>query len=108
MNFLSEHLEWILGAAAVILFLVQAVRALKKAKRIDSEGIVTDAVVSRIEEIWDPDTLSSSYTTYVRYITEDGETLESPLSLTADVTYDKGQQLRIRYVPGVRDMVRPA
>ncbi len=39
---------------------------------------------------------------------EDGETLESPLSLTADVTYDRGQQLRIRYVPGVRDMVRPA
>ncbi len=108
MEFVSEYFEWILVFIVVGVFAFQAARLLKKAKKIDSEGILTDAVVTRVAELWDPDTASSSYTTYVEYREENGEVRESPLSLTQDVKYEAGDRVRIRYIPGEHTLVRPA
>ena len=106
MEFLEQHFSLILGFAFAGVFLYQAVRILKKADRIDKEGVETTAVVSRIEEIYDPDTTSSSWTTYVQYRDKKGILRESPVSLTADVQHEVGEQLRIRYMPDDDELVR--
>ena len=106
-EFLSKHMEWIFGAAVILVFLFQAGRMLKKAKKIDREGIETDAVVSRNEEYWDPDTAGTSYTAYVTYKNEKGERTESPMTLTGDMQYAIGDKVRIRYIPGDEELVRP-
>ena len=105
-GFLSEHFVWIFGLIAVSVFVFQAVRILKKAKKIDNEGIETDAVVTRIEESYDPDNLSSSYTTYVEYTDQSGDRIESPLSLASRPEYSIGEVIRIRYIPGEYELVR--
>ena len=106
MTFLEQHFNLILGIAFVGVFLYQAIRILKKADRIDKEGVETSAVVSRIEETYDPETTSSSWTTYVQYRDRDGTLKESPVSAPEDVQYEAGQQLRIRYMPGDDELVR--
>lgn len=105
-EFFLEHLELIVGAITVAVFAFEAVRTLRKAGKIDREGIETDAEVSRIDEIYDPDTSSSSYTTYVRYTDADGNTLESPMDLSSDIRYSTGDRVRIKYIPGDHSIVR--
>ncbi len=78
----------------------------EKSEKIDSEGVETDAVVSRIEETWDTDPSDASYTTYVTYRDENGETRESPMALTVNRQYNEGDRLRIRFIPGDYSMVR--
>ena len=106
MEFIEKHFELILGTFAVIIFILMALKALKKTKKIEERGIMTDAVISRIEEIWDPDTASSSYTTYVEYKDEKGDLRESPMSLDANIRYREGDKVRIRFLPGDYEMVR--
>ena len=106
MEFIKEHMELIFGIVVVGLFLFKAVTALMKARKIDEEGQETDAVVSRIEENWDPDGASSTYTTYVKYHDENGAVRESPVSMSATVEYQEGEQIRIRFIPGHYDLVR--
>ena len=106
--FLSDHFELILGIIAVSVFAFQAFRILKKAKKIDEQGIVTDAVVSRIEEIYDPDAASSSYVTYVEYRDENQELRETPMSLDAYTQYAEGTKVKIRFIPGDHELVRIA
>ena len=106
-EFVTSHLELVIGTLAVIVFVIQAVNAHKKAKRIDNEGIETGAVVSRIDETYDPDLNESSYTIYVRYTDDKGESVESPMALDPSEKYTVGQEVRIKYVPGIRNMVRP-
>ena len=105
MDFIARHMELII-IAAVVVFVVRAARVLLKARKIDREGIETDAVVSRVEEQWDPDTASSAYLTYVRYRDENGEFRESPMALTSSLSYEEGGQVRIRFVPGDDELVR--
>ena len=105
MDFIARHMELII-IAAVVVFVVRAARVLLKARKIDREGIETDAVVSRVEEQWDPDTASSAYLTYVRYRGENGEFRESPMALTSSLSYEEGGQVRIRFVPGDDELVR--
>ena len=105
-EFIAQHFEWIIGIIVVGIFVFRAAKALKKAKKIDREGRETDAVASRILEDWDPDTSSSSYTTYVEYTDENGERRESPMALEARASYAVGERIRIRYNPGDREMVR--
>ena len=105
-EFLTQHFEWIIGIIVVCIFAYQAIRALKKAKKIEQEGIETDAVVSRIEETWDEESHSSSYTTYVEYTDKEGMLRESAMVLTSQMEYTVGQHVRIRYVQGITDMVR--
>ena len=106
-EFLTQHFELIIGIIVVGLFIIKAATMLKKAKKIDREGLETDAVVSRVEEIWDPETHSSSYTTYVEYKDEDGVLRESPMTLTQNVEYERGESVRIRFIPGEHKLVRP-
>ncbi len=105
MDLISRHMGLII-IAAVVIFVLRAARVLLKARKIDREGIETDAVVSRVEEEWDPDTASSTYMTYVRYRDENGEYRESPMALTSSPSYEEGERVRIRFVPGDDELVR--
>ncbi len=105
-EFLSKYLEVIIGAVFFMVFVFQVIRLLKKAKRIDRQGDVTAGIVSRVEELWDPETHSSSYITYVRYRDENGVTRESPMALTPNVEHEEGDEVLIRFMPGEYDMVR--
>lgn len=105
MDFIARHMELMI-IAAVVVFVVRAARVLLKARKIDREEIETDAVVSRVEEQWDPDTASSAYLTYVRYRDENGEFRESPMALTSSLSYEEGEEIRIRFVPGDDELVR--
>ena len=103
-----QHLELFFGIAVIAIFAFQAIRMLKKAKRIEQEGMIAEATVSKIVEHWDADTASSSYTTYVKYMDVSGEIVESPMALTSRNTFSEGDKVQIRYIPGVRDLVRLA
>ena len=105
-EFLTQNLSWILPAIFISIFAIQAIWLLKKAKKIDREGIITEAVVSRITEHWDAESVSSSYTTYVEYKDETGTLRESPMTLTQKVEHDPGEKLLIRYIPGDDKLVR--
>ena len=105
-EFLTQNLEWVLAAVGLIVFAFHVVRLVRKAKRIDREGFVTDAVVSRIEAVTDSNRTSSSFATYVIFTDRDGVTRECPMSLTANAEHDVGQALRIKYIPGDYKIVR--
>ena len=106
MTFIQEHFTLLIGILFVGIFFFQAVRMLKKAKKIDNEGIETNAVVSKIEETYDTDAHSSSYTAYVQYRDSNGVMHESPVSVSAQVPYSVGEQIRIRYIPSDDELVR--
>ncbi len=107
LGFIGEHLEIVLIVAAVLFFILQAARLVKKAGRIDRVGIETDAVVTRVEDSVDPDFMAShSYTTYVEYMDDTGELIESPMSLSHEAGHSPGDSVRIRYIPGDRELVR--
>lgn len=106
-EFITQNFQWIFVALVIGFFVFQAVSLLRKAKKIDANGTETDAVVSRVVESWDPDTASSSYTTYVEYRDETGELRESPMSLSSTVEFGTGEKVRIKYIPGEHKLVRP-
>lgn len=107
IKFLEENAVVLLGIVIVAIPLVLVARALLKARRIDREGTEADAVVTRVEESFDPDSAGSSWSTYVEYRDENGELRESYMALTVNPEYEVGQKLRIKYIPGVHDLVRP-
>ena len=106
ITFIETHITWFIGALFVTVFVVSATRALMKAKKIDNEGIETDGVVTRIVDTSDPEDATSSYTTYVEYKDENGQLRESFMALTVRVEHEPGDKVRIRYIPGVHNMVR--
>lgn len=105
-EFFAENGIWIIGAICVIFVIARVVLTLRKAKKIDREGIETDAVVSKIVESRDVEASSSSYTTYVKYMDRDGNTLESPMAFTVRPEHAEGDEVRIRYIPGDKKLVR--
>ena len=107
-EFAARHLELLFGIAVVGGFLIAAGIALKRAKKIDRDGIETDAVVSGIVSHYNPGTHDTGYTIYVSYTADRGERIESPLALDPKEEYTVGQTVRIKYVPGMKKMVRPA
>lgn len=66
---MSDNLIFVIAIAIfLVVFGIALMRVLKKAKRIDSIGIETDAVVSRVERSIDTsDSSGSSYYTYVKF-----------------------------------------
>lgn len=75
---------------AVILF------SRKLKKEIEQNGIEAKGVISRIEDKGGPDEIDLQY--YVRYRTEDGETIEGLLSNpTSDLQV--GQPVDLKYHP---------
>ena len=101
-------LEIILAIAAILIFAVMAYFKIRQAKQIDAEGIETDAVVSRIERQTDADGNFDGYATYVSYTDENGQKRESFLASETQTSFQKGMQLRIKYLPGNYKMVREA
>lgn len=106
IDFLKENYALVIGVAIVVVAVARVVLALMKATKIDKEGIETDAVVTRVEEDYDPDNAVTSYSTYVEYTDENGELRESYMALTMDSEHEVGEKLRIKYLPGVHDLVR--
>lgn len=106
VEFLEENAVLLLGIVIVVIPVILVMRALLKARRIDREGTEADAVVTRVEENVDPDSAGSSWSTYVEYEDENGKLRESYLALTVYPEYEVGQKVRIKYVPGVHDLVR--
>lgn len=105
--FLTSNLSWILPLVFVLVFLLILVRTLRKARKIDREGIITDAVVSRVWEDSDAESAGTSYVTCVTYRDEEGKERESFLARTMRPEYVVGQELQIRYIPGEHKIVRP-
>ena len=108
MDFLKTHYELVIGILFAVFIAAKVVTAFRKAKKIDKEGIETDAVVTRVEDTSSAEDATSSYSTYVEYRDENGELRESFMALTVNVQYEAGQKVRIKYIPGVHDMVREA
>ncbi len=108
MRFLSEHFMLIIITAGVLIFVIKLVSLLKRAKRIDQNGIETDAVVSRVEKDLETDTSGSSFYTYVQYKDERGNVRESCMSMSSDMQFEVGDRIRIKFIPGEYDMVREA
>lgn len=101
-------LVWAAALIFISIFAVSLSKLLKRAHRIDKEGIETDGVISRIEEeLTTADGGIGSTYTYVSYVDENGMRREGALSV-GDTSYEVGQQIRIKYLPGEYDMVRAA
>lgn len=80
---------------AVIGFLVFIIR---RNKEIQANGIETDAVVSRVDENSSLDDGSVSYTYYVKYQLQDGQTVEAQLNQSTQYI-GEGTHVRIKYLP---------
>lgn len=65
-------------------------------KQIEENGIETDAVISRIEEVGAADEIDLRY--YARYRTQDGEEIEGVLSNPRS-DLEVGRQVRLKYHP---------
>ncbi len=105
-EFLAQHMELLLAAVGLCIFVIAVVRMLKKAKKIDREGLVADAVVSRVEEDRDVESASTSYLTYVTFTDRDGTAREAVMARTLKPEHTEGEELYIKYLPGDYKMVR--
>ncbi|MBP5224732.1 MAG: DUF3592 domain-containing protein [Lachnospiraceae bacterium] len=105
-EFLTQNFEWVIGAAFLLVFMIYVVHMMKKAKRIDREGITADGVVTRVEHDCSADS-GDTYTTYVEYRDEKGELHESVMSMNSVQEFRQGEKLRIRYIPGEYKYARP-
>ena len=84
---------WV-GFAVICAVIYLLSRRMKK--QIEENGIETDAVISRIEEVGAADEIDLHY--YARYRTEDGEEIEGVLSNPRS-DLEVGQQVRLKYHP---------
>lgn len=85
--------------AAVLIF--GLIYSIRRNQKINSQGVETDAVVSRIKEIESRDsdgTINTNYEYYVRYQTETGESVEAKLG-NAPRRVREGDTLRVKYLP---------
>lgn len=107
MEFAVNHFMLIIIVIGVAVFAFKLRSLLKKAKKIDTQGIETDAVVSRVEKgLETADTSGGSYYTYVTYKDEHGETRESVMKMGSEPEFEEGQEIVIKFLPGEYDMVR--
>ncbi|MBR1757370.1 MAG: hypothetical protein IJ744_01410 [Lachnospiraceae bacterium] len=104
--FISEHIDLVFMLIALCVFIFLVVRTIKKARKIDTEGIVASAVVSKIVEDNDPDSAGISYVTYVTFTDQDGTVREAAMKLTSRPENTVGQEVYIKYLPGNYKMVR--
>ncbi len=84
---------WV-GFAVVCAVIWLLSRRMKK--QIEENGIETDGVISRIEEVGASDEIDLRY--YARYRTQDGEEIEGVLSNPRS-DLEVGQQIRLKYHP---------
>ena len=105
-DFFTQHLDIIFFALGLCVFAAAVVITMKKAKKIDKEGLTADAVVSKIIENNEVDGNDVTYTVYVQYLDRDGVKRESPVSVRSERTHEVGDEMRIKYIPGKYRMVR--
>ena len=105
--------KYVLLAVIVIVFAVAIIYTKKRNDEIKQNGIETNAVVSRINESESVDEdgfTTVSYTYYVTYQTQDGQTVEAKLGSgksidnnikrkTWDSDLHQGVTVRIKYLP---------
>lgn len=103
-------LTYVAIAVIVIVVIVAAVFTIKRNNAIQKDGIEADAVVSRIAENENRDDdghVDYTYTYYVKYQTQDGQTVEAKLG-NAPARIAEGSRLRIKYLPDKPKYVIPA
>ncbi len=105
-EFFTQHLDLVLAFVGACVFVFFLVKTIKKAKKIDREGIVASAVVSRVEEDRDVESASTSYLTYVTFTDRDGTAREAVMARTLKPEHTEGEELYIKYLPGDYKMVR--
>lgn len=94
-------MTYVLIAAVVIALVVVGVLTIKRNQAIAKNGIEADATVSRIEETENRDDdghVDFTYTYYVKYQAQDGQTVEAKLG-NAPSRIAVGSNLRIKYLP---------
>ena len=89
----KAYIAW--AVFAVICTIIVIISKRMK-KQIDENGIETTGVISRIEDLGDPDEIDLCY--YARYRTEDGEEVEGVLSNPRG-DLEVGQEVRLKYHP---------
>ena len=109
-----------LVAVIVIAIIIWVIWTMKRDNDISQKGIVTDAVVSRVEssestverpkefgELKGKEEIETTYTYYVTYRTQDGQEVEAKLGEVGGATLNKGDSIRIKYLPGKPNFVLP-
>ncbi len=102
----------------VIAIIIWVVLSMKRDGDISKKGIVTEAVISRVEsrehqverpkkfgEIVDTEEFETEYTYYVTYKTQDGRDVEAKLGDVKVGTLKTGDTIRIKYLPQKPDYV---
>lgn len=98
--------EAVSGTIILLVIIISVVRSKKRKNKINEEGIVADAVVSREKESsieTSDDHWETSYTYYVKFRTQDGEEVEARLGDFNDRGLRTGDNVRIKYLPGKTD-----
>ncbi len=90
---------------AIAIFAVAVIGGLVysylRSKKINENGVETEAVVSRVKEIEREDSdghYTTDYEYYVRYQNQNGETVEAKLG-NPPRFLTEGTQLRVKYLP---------
>ena len=91
-------LEKILIGVFVITVVAVVIFTIRRNKAIINNGIEADAVVSRIQEDVGGDDEGVSYSYYVSYTTQDGQTVEARINDLPSHTH-VGDPVRIKYLP---------
>jgi len=104
-------MTYALIAVVVIVLVAGVVFTYKRNKAIQQNGIEADAVVSRIvSHDSEPDEhghIQTTYTYYVKYQMQDGQTVEAKLG-NPPAFVVVGSELRIKYLPEKPKYVVPA
>lgn len=101
-----DIVKYIICAAVVVLILAGFVIGMIRNRKIRRNGIEAQGVISRVEERYESDGESGSYTFiyYVNYTTREGKTIEARLGKMTQAHFDVGQTIRVKYLPKSRSM----
>lgn len=110
-------------AVIVIAIIIWVIFSMKRDDDISKKGIVTDAVVSRVDvkeskvdkverkkEFFEnkvKEEIETDYTYYVTFKTQDGKEVEARLGEVGTRRLNKGDSIRIKYLLGKTDYVLP-
>lgn len=87
-------------------FAVGGIWAYVVTKRVKNDGIVTEAVVSRVElhewsggtgDLWAADSFTEEY--YITYTNRDGQMVEAMLTNPGNRSFVVGDRMKIKYLP---------
>lgn len=104
-----DIVKYIICAAVVVLILAGFVIGMIRNRKIRRNGIEAQGVISRVEERYESDGESGSYTFiyYVSYTTREGKTVEARLGKMTQTHFDVGQSIRVKYLPEKPEYVIP-